>query len=520
MTSIPPQDAFLPVAGGQEPGRRTGRLVVVSNRVAAPNAHLAGGLAQALRSVVAARGGIWVGWSGRCTRGSERIHSEHIDRAQYLTLDLPAAEFDPFYRDYANGALWPILHGRPDLVAPHLDSREAYWAVNRRFAGLLLDTLAPADTVWVQDYHLIPLGQLLRERGVRCRIGFFLHTPVPTADTFAQLPHHRELLRALAAYDLVGVQTEADRAALIDAFVRLGARTDADGRIGFGGRRASIRAFPIGVDADALAELGRAALRRPRVSALRKDLRDRALLIGVDRLDYSKGIPERIAAFSRLLDHAPELRHRLTYLQIAPESRSDVPEYRRLSRSVQRAVGRVNGRHGDETWTPMRYVNRTYGLEDLAGYYRLARVGLVTPLRDGMNLVAKEFIACQDPADPGVLVLSRFAGAAAELRAALAVDPNDTSQCERAIAQALRMPLEERRERWSADLAVLRAHSIHDWGEEFLAALERPLGPVEPILAHRKPARGAGDPPFPPDDGASRLVLRKAAPLAAAGPCV
>lgn len=517
MTSV---HAFPPAAIAQAPATRAGRLVAVSNRVAAPNAHLAGGLAQALRSVVAACGGVWVGWSGHCTRGGERRRSEHVDRAHYLTLDLPAAEFGPFYREYANGALWPILHGRADLMAPHLDSRDAYWAVNRRFAGLLLDTLTPADTIWVQDYHLIPLGQLLRERGVCCRIGFFLHTPVPSADTFAQLPHHRELLRALAAYDLVGVQTQADRAALIDAFVGLGARTEADGRIGFGGRRASIRAFPIGVDADALAKLARAASRRPRVRALRTDLRDRALLVGVDRLDYSKGIPERIAAFSQLLDHAPELRHRLTYLQIAPESRSDVPEYRRLSRSVQRAVGRVNGRHGDETWTPMRYVNRTYALEDLAGYYRLARVGLVTPLRDGMNLVAKEFVACQDPDDPGVLVLSKFAGAAAELRAALAVDPTDTGQCERAIAQALRMPLEERRERWRADLAVLRAHSIHDWSAQFLAALERPPGPVEPIFAPRAGLRGASDASPPPsgDDGTSRSVLRKVVPAAAAGP--
>jgi trehalose 6-phosphate synthase len=502
-----------------EAGTRAGRLVIVSNRVAAPEAKLAGGLGQALRSFVTQRGGIWVGWSGRCIRDGERIHSEHVGRAQYLTLDLPAAEFDPFYKEYANGALWPILHGRPDLVAPHLGARDAYWAVNRRFAGVLLDTLASSDTVWVQDYHLIPLGQLLRERGARCRIGFFLHTPMASADTLVQLPHHRELLGALAAYDLVGVQTDTDRAALVDAFARIGGRTEADGRIGVGARRTSIRAFPIGVDADALARLGQAALRRPRVQALRNDLRDRALLIGVDRLDYSKGIPERIAAFDRLLEREPELRHRLTYLQIAPESRSDVPEYRRLGRSVQRAVGRVNGRHGDETWTPMRYVNRTYALEDLAGYYRLARVGLVTPLRDGMNLVAKEFVACQDPRDPGVLVLSKFAGAASELRSALIVDPNDTAGCTDAIARALRMPLSERLERWRADLAVLRAHSIHDWGEEFLAALEGCRGLADPILAQRAHGRGMDD-RHASAGSASRQNARKLAAVAASGSCV
>lgn len=511
MTLLPRQHVPLDLPGSAEPAAGSGRLVVVSNRVASPDANLAGGLGQALRSFIGERGGIWVGWSGRTRRDGERLHARRVGRTQYLTLDLPAADFDSYYKDYANGALWPILHGRADLVAPHAGAREAYWSVNRRFATLLAEELSPSDTVWVQDYHLIPLGQLLRERGVRCRVGFFLHTPVPEPDVLAQLPDHGELLRALCAYDVVGLQTERDRGALIAALASLGAKPEAGERIALDGRRTLVRAFPIGVDVDALQALARAAADRPRTRALRENLRDRALLLGVDRLDYSKGLPERIAAVDCLLSRAPELRHRLTYLQITPESRSDVPEYRRLGRAVQRKVGQLNGRHGDETWTPMRYVNRTYGLEDLAGYYRLARVGLVTPLRDGMNLVAKEFVACQDPDDPGVLVLSEFAGAAAELRSALIVDPTDVAGCAAAIARALAMPLQERRERWIANLAVLRAHSIHDWGREFLAALERSRALAEPILAPRRQRPGTDEPPasWPGDEIARNLTVRR-----------
>jgi trehalose 6-phosphate synthase len=199
-------------------------------------------------------------------------------------------------------------------------------------------------------------------------------------------------------------------------------------------------------------------------------------MIAVDRLDYSKGIPERIAAYGELLEGHPAHRHGVTFLQVAPESRCDVPEYQRLGQQVQRQVGRINGRHGDEAWTPLRYVNRSYPHEDLAGFYRLARVGLVTPLRDGMNLVAKEFVACQDGADPGVLVLSRYAGAARELDSALQVDPADTRGCAEAIACALSMPREERRERWRAAMARLREATIHGWGERFVAALEGSAG--------------------------------------------
>jgi trehalose 6-phosphate synthase len=456
-----------------QPAQRTGRLIVVSNRVALPDQSQAGGLGQALRALLAERGGIWVGWSGR-TSAIEDVHSEHVGRVEYRTLDFPAEEFDEYYKEYANRALWPLLHGRTELVAHSERARRAYLAINARFADRLAAELNPTDSVWVQDYHLMPLARLLRDRGVRSRIGFFLHTPMPALEVFARMPDHRELLEALATYDVVGVQTEPDKAALQHSLleVRGGAAVGADLLSLGNGHRITVKAFPIGVDVAALEKLAERAVAEPAVEALRESLGERALMIGVDRLDYSKGLPERIAAVQRLLDQAPEWHRRLTFLQIAPESRADVPEYRRLSRSVQRRVGRINGRHGDESWTPLRYVNRTYSQAELAGFYRIAKVGVVTPLRDGMNLVAKEFIACQNAADPGVLVLSQFAGAARELDSALQVDPFDVHQCADALQRALEMPLGERRERWQSAMHSLRASTIHDWGRRFMAALE------------------------------------------------
>jgi trehalose 6-phosphate synthase len=475
VLSIPPKGFTVsrPATPRQSPPRR---LVVVSNRVALPGSEPSGGLAHGLRALLAARGGLWVGWSGRHGE-QEDLHLVAEGKVEYLTLDLPRDEFDLYYREFANRALWPVLHDRSDLVACTARARAAYLAVNQRFARLLSRVSGANDMVWIQDYHLIPLGRMLRERGIGCRLGFFLHTPMASAEHLARLPGHEELLRDLSTYDVVGLQTGPDAealAAMLEA--HCGAEHRGAGELAIGARRVQVRAFPIGVDPDALAALGDASATRPRVRALRESLAGRALMIAVDRLDYSKGIPERIAAYGELLEGHPAHRHGVTFLQVAPESRCDVPEYQRLGQQVQRQVGRINGRHGDEAWTPLRYVNRSYPHEDLAGFYRLARVGLVTPLRDGMNLVAKEFVACQDGADPGVLVLSRYAGAARELDSALQVDPADTRGCAEAIACALSMPREERRERWRAAMARLREATIHGWGERFVAALEGSAG--------------------------------------------
>jgi trehalose 6-phosphate synthase len=363
--------------------------------------------------------------------------------------------------------LWPLLHGRTDLLSYRREALQGYLAVNQRFCAQVLRVLRPDDLLWIHDYHLIPLASMLRARGVRNRIGFFLHTPLPDPRVLASLPRHQQLFGLLAAYDLVGLQTAGDaqalRAYLDDvAAERPAAQSSAT----------AIRAFPIGTDPDALAAAADAAQRHVEVRELRDSLGDKALLIGVDRLDYSKGLPQRLHAFGRLLDLTPALREKATLLQVTPECRGDVVDYRRLSREIQRIVGAINGHHAAPTWTPIRYVNQSYPHEVLAGFYRLARAAVVTPLRDGMNLVAKEYLACQAAADPGVLVLSEFAGAAHELGgSAMLVNPYDIEGCADAMACALAMPIEERRNRWSHAMKRLRTGNVHTWCEGFLAAL-------------------------------------------------
>jgi trehalose 6-phosphate synthase len=370
--------------------------------------------------------------------------------------------------------LWPLLHGRTDLMAYRRRALQGYLRVNRRFAQRVMEEAADADTIWVHDYHLIPLGGLLRGAHCAARIGFFLHTPLPPPYTLTSLPGHRALFGQLAAYDVIGVQTRADAEALRRYFSEeCGARVQGDEVVAADGRRCCVRAFPIGIDPDALAELADRSGQMRDSLRLHESLSRRELLIGVDRLDYSKGLPHRLRAFGDLLNRYPDLNGKAIYLQITPKSRDQVSEYRNLAREVQRLVGDINGQHADPDWTPVRFLTRSLPHAVLAGFYRQARVCLVTSLRDGMNLVAKEFIACQSEADPGVLVLSEFAGAAADLaEVALIVNPYDTERCADAMARALSMPLAERRQRWRAGMVRLREGSVHRWGSDFLQALE------------------------------------------------
>ena len=488
---------------------RHGRMIVVSNRVAMPGSTQTGGLAQAMRALLAERGGLWVGWSGQLSEDCSR-HEVADGRMRLLTVDLPEREFQAYYGAFANSALWPLLHGRADLVRYEESALDGYLAVNRRFAELLAGTVRADDTIWVHDYHLLPLASLLRARGVRCRIGFFLHVPVPPARELTLLPRHRELIGALASYDLVGVQTAPDAAALAGYLCgELGAAVaGSDGSLVLpDGRRTRVAAFPIGIDPGAIAEEARQAA--DCATALRGSLGERALLIGVDRLDYSKGIPQRIRAFGELLERQPQWLGRATLLQITPESRAELDHYRQLGEEVQQLVGRVNGRHGDATWTPIRYVNRPYPHAQLSAFHRLARVGVVTPLRDGMNLVAKEYIAAQDPDDPGVLVLSQFAGAAQELDSALIVNPLDSARMAEALHRALTMPLAERRLRWRTAMDQLESHPLALWRDRFLAALALAGGSGASEL--RAPATGT----LPLRQAVARtLAAAQAAPLA------
>ena len=451
-----------------------GRLVVVSNRVALPRQGAPGGLASALQAALNEHGGLWFGWSGKVAgETAAEVHQQQEGPVDYATIDLSRADHDDFYTGFANGALWPLLHYRPDVVNYRRSHLAGYLRVNELFADKLLQLIGPQDVIWVHDYHLIPLASMLRKRGVKNRIGFFLHTPLPAAGLLIALPNHSELLETLASHDLIGVHTPRDLRALEDYFLHeAGAVMRLGGRMRMpNGRQFCAGAFPISIDTAGIADTAAKATSIREITQLQHSLENRALIIGVDRLDYSKGLPQRFQGYARLLERNPELHRRVTFLQIAPPSRGAVLEYREIRRELERSAGHINGKYATPDWAPLRYINKSFPHRLLAGYYRSARVGLVTPLRDGMNLVAKEYVACQNPADPGVLVLSRFAGAAFELGDALLVNPADTEEVADALEKALHMPLAERRQRWEAMMAVLRKNDITQWRRNFLETL-------------------------------------------------
>ncbi len=452
----------------------TGRLIIASNRTAIPGAPRAGGLAVALWDALAERGGVWFGWSGdvldRETRGVHVFADGNVD---FALADLTRAEYEGYYLGYSNRALWPVFHYRVDLA--HFDEADfdAYEQVNRRFGRLLSQQLREDDIVWVHDYHFLLMGPELRASGWQGLTGFFLHIPFPAPEVFTSLPQHQRLARGLCAFDLVGFQTHGDaanfRRYLID---NAGATELEDGRLLAFDRTLRIETFSIGTDPDDIAALAVGEEGRAAAARLTRISEGRALVFGVDRMDYSKGLPQRMEAFGRMLDDHEELRSRVSFVQIAPPSREAVDAYQVLREELDRLAGRINADYADLDWMPIRYLARGYSRATLSGLYRIARVGLVTPLRDGMNLVAKEYIAAQDEEDPGALVLSEFAGAAEQLQAALLVNPHDIAAMADAIHRALSMPLEERRERWHELVRNVREQDIGWWRRAFLAALE------------------------------------------------
>jgi len=454
-----------------------GQLVIVSNRVAIPEKNAkarAGGLEVAVKAALTQKSGIWFGWSGKIATHS-KIAAQKLahDKITYITIDLSKEDHREYYNGFANRVLWPILHYRVDLAEFSRRDLSGYMRVNDHFARHLDKLLGPDDLVWVHDYHLMPLARALRERGHRNRIGFFLHIPCPPPEILTALPNHERLIPALCEYDLVGFQTGDDAFNFSRYLTRECGLHSRDFNFVIADRTMRIGAFPVGIETAAFAHLAEGSVQLPFVKRVIKSLGDRTLILGVDRLDYSKGIAHRLSAFERLLQTQPNWRGKVTYLQIAPQSRSEIPEYADIERAIGSAAGRINGAYGEADWTPIRYVNRAYSHSTLAGLYRAARVGLVTPLHDGMNLVAKEYVASQNPDDPGVLILSRFAGAAQECKDALLVNPYDPDSVAAAIGQALSMPLAERRQRHHAMFRVLSRNDIQHWAGSFLAALER-----------------------------------------------
>jgi trehalose 6-phosphate synthase len=451
------------------------KLIVVSNRVSLPtrSGSRAGGLEVALRAVFNEFPGVWFGWSGRVVP-REGIETRTISgqNPTFVVTDLTAGDHDEYYNGFANRVLWPILHYRLDLADYQLRELTGYLRVNDHFADELHKIIEPDDTIWVHDYHLMPLAKALRERGHQNRIGFFLHTPMPPVEILTALPSHERLFPALCDYDLIGFQTETDSTNFARYLVGECRYASRDLKTFLAnGRSVTLGHFPVGVDLDEIQSWAESARDSKLVERIVASLGDRAMLIGVDRLDYSKGILPRMEAFEQFLNTHPDWRGRTTFLQIAPRSRSKIQEYVQLESEVNATAGRVNGSLGQADWTPIRYIHQSYPRSALAGMYRHARAGLVTPFRDGMNLVAKEYIAAQNPDDPGVLILSRFAGAAKECTAALLVNPYDKETTAQAIFRALTMPLAERQERYRTNLSNLRSNDIADWGVKFLGQL-------------------------------------------------
>lgn len=461
------------------------RLVAVSNRVANPRgAARAGGLAVALLEALQERGGLWFGWSGRISEDPEphRVDTG-IGTIAMATVDLSAEEHEHYYNGFANRALWPLFHFRLDLSTFDRHDYEAYLRVNRRLAHALWPQLREDDRIWVHDYHLLPFAEALREHRCRQAIGFFLHIPFPVPEVLSALPNYRDLVRAMFSYDLIGFQTEGDAQRFRDCVLREFGGQVRGHRVTAFSRTLTVRAFPIGIDAAEFARLAWSATARAEYANARRSSGERLQIIGVDRLDYTKGIPERLRAVEHLLETYPDAQGAIELLQIAPTSRGEVPEYVDIRGQLEKLAGHINGRFGQVDWVPIRYMNRPLGRRQLAGLYRASRIGLVTPLRDGMNLVAKEYIAAQDPADPGVLVLSQFAGAAQQMRAALIVNPYDMHGVSEALQRARHMPLDERRQRYQELMQGLLTDNASAWREAFLEELEHCTAPVSKLPA-------------------------------------
>jgi trehalose 6-phosphate synthase len=493
------------------------RLVVVSNRVAAAQgAARAGGLSVAMRSALRAGPALWFGWSGeRTDHFTGELKNHRVDDIDVVTVDLEEVDFDEYYNGYANSTLWPVFHFRTDLAAYDRSFDAGYARVNRRFAAALAPLLRPDDLIWVHDYHLIPLGQELRKLGVKNPIGFFLHIPWPAPQLFTTLPRHRDLAAAMFAYDLAGFQTEDDVAAF-EAYVlgeADGRRAD-DGRLAAFGRGLRAGAFPIGLDTPDFLKLSTSPEAERACDRMQAHGLFRSLIVGVDRLDYSKGLPERLLGFERYLQDHPDMVRKVLYLQIAPSSREGVEAYQALRANVLALAGQINAEWAEMDHAPMLCVNRNYSRAELAGIYRAARIGLVTPLRDGMNLVAKEYVAAQAPEDPGVLVLSRFAGAARQMKDALIVNPYAPEELADALHEALAMALPDRRRRWESLMAGVVRDDVRAWRDDFVSALEAARGPTSelPTSTGGGPDRGRFVPPRGPGSAISTAGWRTTAP--------
>ncbi len=474
------------------------RLIVVSNRLplsvsksgdswtAKPSS---GGLVSAMDPILRRRGGIWIGWPGT-TEDIPELH-RLLDKTtadygyEVIPVALSEAERDEFYYGFSNEVVWPLFHDLQTLC----NFDPAYWGayvkINNRFADALAERCLPDDFVWVHDYQLMHVGQSLRERGVSGRFAFFLHIPFPSLDIFIKLPQQQRILQDLLQYELIGFQTRRDERNFVECVRRLipDAQIKAQGhfyhiRLGQPQREVTVGSFPIGIDFDKYAREAESPEVSRRAWNIHAGFPDRHLILGVDRLDYTKGIPDRLNAFRNALQRYPELCEKLTFIQVVVPSRTDIPKYNDLKIRIERLVGEINGQFSSGNWVPIQYIFRSLEFEELLAYYRTAEIALITPHKDGMNLVAKEYCACSLE-EVSVLILSQFAGSADQLRrGAILVNPYDVEQVADAIYQAVKMPNAERKARMQRLRRNVKRENIFWWVDSFFRAAEIDVSPV------------------------------------------
>jgi trehalose 6-phosphate synthase/phosphatase len=464
------------------PAKSSGRVILVSNRlpisVRVEHGELivgrsSGGLATGLSGYHDRGESVWIGWPGeswRLTPEQRKTLGVRLAAMHAIPVELSAADVQRYYDGFSNGVLWPLLHYQMDKLPLNAEGWEAYERVNQRFADAAVDQYRPGDLIWVHDYQLALVPGMIRKQLPDAAIGFFLHVPFPSAEVFRLLPWRRQILEGMLGASLIGFHTVSYVLHFLTSAANvLGAQTK-PGRVILAGRSIRVSTFPMGIDAAAYEALGS----QPAVVAEAKRLRQAAggaaLIVSVDRLDYTKGIPRRLLSFERLLEKYPKLRGRVRLVQVAAPSRGAVTQYREFQRTVNEMVGRINGRFATPGYDPIHYISQNLDSERLTAFYRAATIALVTPLRDGMNLVAKEFVASRSDGD-GVLVLSEFAGAAAELTDALIVNPYDLDSVATTIRDALDMPVEERRARMAGLRDQVKTHDVHRWARGFVAAL-------------------------------------------------
>ncbi len=461
------------------------RLLVVSNRLPVTLASgeggwqakpSSGGLATAMEPILKQRGGLWIGWAG--DDGSlpanerDRLLESAGQGLSFVAVDFPPGEGPAFYTGYPNRAIWPLFHVFPSRMSFEPTSWRDYVNGNRRFADCIAECKREGDLIWIHDYHLMLVPGMLRERDAGVRAGFFLHIPFPSSEVFSLLPHGDEILEGLLGADLIAFHTHNHLQNFRTCLLRiLGVESTLD-RVEHRGHATSLEALPIGIEPDGLAALVEGdETTAGIIRDFQRKYDGQRVLIAVDRLDYTKGIPERFRTWRALLKARPELRQKSVLIQVAVPSREDIDEYQDLSSQINELAGEINGELGTPEWNPIVYLRHSIDRSNLAALYAISEVAWVTPLRDGMNLVAKEYCACKVH-DDGILILSQFAGAASEMGEALLVNPYDEEQVAGAIERALDMAPEERAHRMSQLRERVARNHVFDWAERFLRSLE------------------------------------------------